>query len=70
VKRGNSDCCAYIAESDANFLNIVKEPVHGEKCVHNCALKDCNNLYVSPYIFCVFYAFLCLGFLRSFINFL
>jgi hypothetical protein len=38
----NSDCCdcsAYIAESGANFLNIDKKTVHGEKCVQNCALK-------------------------------
>jgi hypothetical protein len=58
----------YIAESGANFWNIVKGPVHGEKCVHNYVLKNCNCLFflnLSPYIFKVFYEFLMIGFLRT-----
>jgi hypothetical protein len=56
-----SDCCAYIAESGANFRNIVKGPVHGKKCVQNCELKNCNVrvfLSLSFYIFYVLCAFL------------
>jgi hypothetical protein len=45
------DCWTYIAESGANFWNIVKEPVHGERYVQNCALKKCNcHVFLSLFI--------------------
>jgi hypothetical protein len=58
VERGLvGDCCTYIMESGGNFPNIVKGPVHGEKCVQNCALKNCNCLCfsTSAYIFFVYF---------------
>jgi hypothetical protein len=53
-----TDCCAYIAESGANFQKIVKGPVHGEKCVQNCALKNCNCLYFSTSAYILFVYFM------------
>jgi hypothetical protein len=65
------DCCAYIAVSGANFLNIVKEPGHGKKCVQNCALKNCNChvfLSLSLYIFFMYFVhFYTVASLRFFI---
>jgi hypothetical protein len=59
-------------ESGANFWNIVKGPVHGEKCVHNCVWKNGNCLFFStsaPYFWasCEFYI---IGFLRTLLNLL
>jgi hypothetical protein len=60
------NCCAYIAESGANFQNIVKGPVHGEKYVQNCVLKNSNCfVYFSTSAY-IFFVYLCIFILRLF----